>query len=161
MPHLHIQLGAQANTPDGKLVQLPGSAALQQRGPIVQVSVTVEENIARTLAQQGQAVPAPITGLGLLDTGASVTCIDAEAAQQLGLPVIDVVTVSSASHSSTQQNVYPIQIEVTGFRIRLQCPRAIGAELKCQGLLLLIGRDVLQICTVFYNGMAGQITLSI
>jgi hypothetical protein len=29
-----------------------------------------------------------------------------------------------------------------------------------QGLLMLIGRDFLQHCTLFYNGIAGQVTLS-
>jgi hypothetical protein len=37
----------------------------------------------------------------------------------------------------------------------------MGAALKEMGLLLLIGRDLLQYCTLFYNGATGQITLSI
>ena len=37
----------------------------------------------------------------------------------------------------------------------------MGAALKEQGLLLLIGRDLLAHCTLFYNGPTGQITLSL
>jgi predicted aspartyl protease len=99
--------------------------------------------------------------MALIDTGASSTCIDEQAAQQLQLPVVNVVNVASASHSSTPQNVYPIQIEVAGLPISIEAPNAIGAALSAQGLLALIGRDVLQHCTLFYNGLTGEITLSI
>lgn len=131
------------------------------RGPVVQASITLEQTVAQTLVQQGGQLPTPISGFGLIDTGASVTCIDETAAQVLKVPAIDVVPMTSASHARTDQNVYPIQIEIVGFPIRLNAPRAIGAELASQGLVLLIGRDLLQICTLFYNGMTGEITLSI
>jgi predicted aspartyl protease len=134
---------------------------LQQRGPIVQVSITTEENIAKSLAQQGKILPPPKAGWALIDTGASVTCVDDQAAKDLGLPVIDVVPMCSASHAQTLQNVYPIQITIPGLGFNLQAPRAVGAALDAQGLILLIGRDVLQMCTLFYNGPAGQVTLSL
>ena len=36
-----------------------------------------------------------------------------------------------------------------------------GAALEPQGLLALIGRDVLARCTLFYNGTTGEFTLAI
>jgi hypothetical protein len=107
MPTLHAQFLGQAKTPDGNPVQLAPPVALQQRGPVVQVSLTVEENIAKAVVQQGKQLPAPITGFALIDTGASVTCIDDESAQRLGLPVIDVAAMSSVSHASTQSECVP------------------------------------------------------
>jgi hypothetical protein len=98
------------------------------RGPIVQVTVSVGQQVA---------------------------------SQVLQLPAIDVVTVASASHSSTTQNVYPIQIEVVGLPIAINAPRAIGAPLQSQGILVLIGRDVLQHCVLVYNGPTGSFSLSI
>jgi predicted aspartyl protease len=117
--------------------------------------------MAQQLLQQGIPLPSPVSGIALIDTGASHTCIDAESAQAMNLPVIDVVKMASASHDATDQNVYPIQIELAGLPITIQAPRAIGAALKPQGLLLLIGRDLLQHCALTYNGMAGTITLAI
>lgn len=113
------------------------------------------------LTQQGKPTPQPVNGWALLDTGASNTCIDEGEAQKMQLPVIGVGSMSSATHAKSPSNIYPIQIEVTGFPIRFQSPRTMGAALKEQGLLLLIGRDLLQYCTLFYNGGTGQITLSI
>ena len=161
MPILHTQFAGEVQQPDGSKVQLRPPQALQMRGPVVQVTVSVAQAVAEALLKLGRQLPPPLPGWALIDTGASETCIDEEAAQQLKLPVIDVVNMISASHSSTLQNVYPIQIEMVGLPITINVPRTIGANLKPQGLLLLIGREVLQHGTLMYNGMAGEITFAI
>jgi predicted aspartyl protease len=127
----------------------------------VQATVTVAQSIAQQLLHQGIPVPQPIAGSALIDTGASATCVDDAVAQSLGLPVIDVVQVASASHAATLQNVYPVLIELIGTGITINADRVIGAPLAAQDLLLLIGRDVLEHCTLHYNGIAGEITLSL
>ena len=76
MPLLTFQLAGQAQTPDGQTIAIPPPVVLQQRGPVVQVSLTVAETVAQALAQQGSTLPIPRTGWALIDTGASVTCID-------------------------------------------------------------------------------------
>ena len=161
MPILHVQFDAQGKTSSGQVSQVPSQAALQQRGPCVQVVIGLAEAFAQQLLQQGQSVPTPIAGMALVDTGASVTCVDDTLAQQLQLPAIDVVQMMSASHAATQQNVYPIEIEIVGAAISVNVPRAIGATLVPQGIIALIGRDFLQHCTLFYNGVTGAITLSV
>jgi len=37
----------------------------------------------------------------------------------------------------------------------------MGAALSGHGLVAIIGRDLLQTCTLFYNGVAGQFTLTL
>ncbi len=161
MPILHTQFSAQGKNKQGQVVPVSPGVALQKQGPVLQVTIGLAQSIAAQLLQQGKTLPKPISGMALIDTGASSTCIDDAAAQQLQLPVVNVVNVASASHSSTPQNVYPIQIEVVGLPISIEAPSAIGAALSAQGLLALIGRDVLQHCTLFYNGLTGEITLSV
>lgn len=159
MPILHSQLAAEAKTPDGKTVPLHPAIALQLRGPILQISVTIEQNAGKVLLSQGKTLPTPITGMALIDTGASNTCIDEQAAKQLGLPVIDVGTMLSATHQKVPCNIYPVVINTP--IVNLNSPRTMGAALAAQGLLVLIGRDVLQRCNLFYNGPIGQFTLSL
>lgn len=161
MPILHTQLTGQRQTPDGKTVALPSPIALMQRGPIVQVTIGMEQNIAQQLVSQGTQLPQPVSGVALIDTGATSTCIDDDIAKQLNLPVIDVVSIASASHANSMQNVYPALIEVLGINIKFNALRAIGVPLANQGIQVLIGRDLLQVCTLFYNGMIGSFTLSI
>jgi len=160
MPILHIQLGAQAKTPDGKTVELHPAIALHQRGPILQVTVTIEANAGKGLVAQGKSLPTPESGLALIDTGATGTCIDDAVAQKLGLPVIDVAKMTSATHKDQECKVYPVQIAIPPALI-LNSPRTIGAALAPQGLLVLIGRDVLRNCTLFYNGPTGQFTIAL
>ena len=161
MPSLHIQYSAQGQTPEGQTIQLPPHVGLIQRGPLVQVSVRLFQDMANELTQRGIELPQPASGMGLIDTGASCTCIDESIAQNLHLPVVDIVNMASASHSTTPRNVYPISFGINGIVGVFNATRALGAELNNQGLILLIGRDVLQFCTLFYNGFIGQITLSI
>jgi predicted aspartyl protease len=156
VPILHIQLTKQTTT-EGKSVPLSPALALRQRGPVVQVSVTIEQNAGRAFSDH--VWPQPRTGLALIDTGASNTCIDEALARELGLPVVDVGRLSSATHAEQQCNVYPVEIALP--TVVLSSPRTLGASLAPQGLIALIGRDVLQSCLFFYNGPVGQITLSL
>jgi predicted aspartyl protease len=159
MPILHTQITAQGKAPDGKTVDVPPAIALQMRGPLIQVTVTIEENAGKALLSLGKALPTPKTGWALIDTGASNTCVDEQAAKELGLPVIDVGTMLSATHERVPSNIYPVQVATP--IVSLNSPRTMGAALAAQGLLVLIGRDVLQRCNLFYNGPIGQFTLSL
>lgn len=161
MAILNLQFAGERKLPDGTTVPVPPQPVLAERGPILQVTVGVGQQIATQVLQAGGTLPPPVSGLALIDTGASVTCIDQDAANLLQLPVIDVVQVASASQAAAEQNVYPIQIEVVGLPITVNAPRAVGASLAAQGLLALVGRDVLQHCVLVYNGPAGSISLSI
>lgn len=137
------------------------AAVLARRGPVVQVSVTVGQAIAEQLLQRGEAVPEPVAGLALIDTGASVTCIDEPTALAMGLVAIDVASMASASEASSERGVYPIAVEITAVPLRIDAPRSVGAALASQGLLLLIGRDVLRNCLLVYNGSTGQFSLAV
>lgn len=127
MPILHVQIAGQAKTPDGKTLQVPPPVALLMRGPVLQVSVTLEQSAAKALLQQGKQVPEPKTGWALIDTGASATCVDEQVAKDLGLPVIDTGQMASASHAQSDCNVYPVQINVPPL-LSMSSPRTVGAS---------------------------------
>jgi predicted aspartyl protease len=117
--------------------------------------------IAEKVTQAGGTVPPPVSGLALIDTGAYGTAIDTGVAQAIGAPVIDVVTMHSATHAAHPTNVYPVHFEMVGLPMALDCPRALGANLRSQGIIMLIGRDMLRHCILVYNGPTGQFTLAL
>jgi predicted aspartyl protease len=160
MPILNMQYIVERQERDGTKVTLEPKTALISRGPVLQVTLSIPKVIAQELVKQDMTVPEPIAGVALIDTGASTTCIDDAAAQKLGLPVIDVATIASASHAATKINIYPATIDLIGVPITVTTERALGANLSSQGLIALIGRDLLQNFTLYYNGVMGQITLS-
>ena len=124
------------------------------------MTLRVAQVIADQVIQAGGEVPEPITGLALIDTGATLTCVDETAARQVGAPVIDVTKMSSTSDTDVDANVYPISFLLTGLPTMLNTHRAIGADLQAHDLILLIGRDLLQFCTLHYNGPNGAFTLA-
>lgn len=117
--------------------------------------------MADALQRENRPVPVPIKGLALVDTGASVSCIDTNTARQLKLPVVGTVIMASASHANTPTAVHPIQIKIQNAPVSFGAPRAMCANLANQGFIAIIGRDILSLCTMYYNGPAGQITVSL
>jgi predicted aspartyl protease len=160
VPILNVQFAGNRQNPDGTQTPLPPPEALQGRGPVIQVTVGLAQPFAQQLLQQGQAVPNPTPGWALIDTGASTTCVDDASARAMGLPAVDVAQMTSASHQAVQQNIYPIHVVIVGPTIEID-GRAMGAALAPQGIVALIGRDILQYFALFYNGTSGQITLSL
>src|SRR5208283_1839702 len=152
MPILHSQPNGQGVNKAGQVIAVPPPVLMQQIGPCLQVAINIEKSIADQLIQAGGRLPAPQQGIALIDTGASVSCIDEDAAKALTLPIVDVVTMISASHSSVPANVYPAHFQLVGTNIHINLPRVMGANLKPQKLIALIGRDILSRCTLFYNG---------
>ena len=160
MPILHVQYPNEAQDQSGNKLKIKPQKVLESRGPILQVNLSVASAFADQLLKENKPVPQAITGFALLDTGASCTCIDDDAAKKLGLPVIDKVKMSSASHNESEKNVYPAIIEVLGMPMKINADRVIGASLAAQDLLVLFGRDLLSNFTLFYNGANGEFTIS-
>ena len=59
---------------------------LAERGPVIQVLISVHPSMAGQLIQRGETLPEPVSGLALLDTGSSHCVIDDGIAQKLHLP---------------------------------------------------------------------------
>ena len=162
MPIINVQYGGVQpgqpipHPPPNPVADLAGS------GPRIPIAIALHSTILQQLALQGAPSSAVVTGFALIDTGAGITCIDIDAATQLGAPIIDYVTMTSASHAGNVQPVYPLQLQIPGSPININAPRAVGFPLAAtQGIIALIGRDVLQFTVLVYNGSAGSISLSV
>ncbi len=52
MPILNVQLGGEDRANDGRTIPIPPQIALTQRGPVVQVTVSIGQAIAQQILQQ-------------------------------------------------------------------------------------------------------------
>ncbi len=129
---------------------------LRQEGPKIQVIFTVPPAIAVELQKEGKPIPS-VQGIGLIDTGASATSINKRIVDALGLLPLDVQTVHTAGGPS-EQLLYDVGvgIPISPMLFNLQCPQG---DFDGQAFDALIGRDVLSMCTLFYNGADGSFTL--
>ena len=160
MPILRIQVSGEGRNAEGDKVPLPPGVALANGGPRVQTVVTPLEGHLKFLTTQGEEPPAPVAGHALIDTGALVTCIDQAAAMRAGLACVDSGPLTSATHTDQIVPVFAGRLTIEGFG-QINALKCYGANLEPQGLIALIGRDLLSNCVLVYDGHSDTITLAV
>lgn len=110
--------------------------------------------------QLGIGVPKPVTGLGILDTGASMSCIDASFASQLGLIEVDAIEMrgvqaaheeDAQGHTRVRFGVIRIEGIARNFPTRMCEIRPLGDH-DGEPLIVLVGRDILRHATLTWEG---------
>ena len=142
--------------------RLPSGPALAEHGPRLQVEISLHPTLVQHLQTQGQAVPAPVIGAALIDTGATISAVDTTlVVQPLQIQPIGSVQVGTAGGPQTQHQ-YPASFGFPGTRLPgINFNFVIGCNLTGQGIIALIGRDVLRHFVMVYNGVLGQVILSL
>lgn len=126
---------------------------------MVGVQIEVPEALSKQLAASGQSVPQPVTGMALIDTGATMTAVDTSVVAALGVNPVGVVPVGTAGGPATQP-VYPIRLQIQGVGLVLNFSRVTGAPLKPMNLVALLGRDVLSRMILIYDGPSSEYVLT-
>ena len=148
--------------------QAPSPVALTQAGPAFQIEVHVPLQIAEALGKEGKAVPSPVSGAALIDTGASITCIDeAILKDSLNLSPIGTATAGTAD-GPVQRNVYPGRLVFPTKSWTLDLDGAMGVDLTGQMIrtnppqkvIALIGRNLLEKWIFTYNRPGAFWTVS-
>lgn len=142
------------------------TAPFQQGAPLIRVAVGVSEPRANALQAAGQPIPGHQLCLGLVDTGASHTCVDPSILTALSLPPTGSTTVVTASSGSTphpcSQYDVSLVIMMNDQQMHLASLTIPVMELQIinQGFGVLVGRDVLSQALMVYNGKQGELLLS-
>src|ERR1035438_4967701 len=137
-------------------------------GPILIGFIGVSQARRTALAAAAQPIPSFIPIRGLIDTGASGTCIDPSVLTTLGLTPTGSVTVNTPSTGSSPHTAdqYDVSLMIpsgttTQPALVVQNLAVMCAELlAAQGFHALVGRDILSRCLFAYNGTANLFTLA-
>lgn len=145
----------------------PHPAGLRLLGAYLPIEIHVPSEIAEMLTEQGKDVPAPLAGVGLIDTGATGTCVELTILAKLALNPIGKKMTGTAN-GPVEREVYPARIvfPTKGWTIDLG---AIGVDLTGQfvheeppkPIIALLGRDFLERGVFIYNGSAAYWTVAI
>ena len=141
-------------------------AALANVGAVLTLDVHVPPVIAASLSAAGQPVPTAASGLALIDTGATMTCVHEPHLTGLGLNPVSTVQVGTAA-GPVQQNVYMARLVLPELGWTVDLPVAgvnlagqQAAVTPPQPIIALIGRNLLQLCVFTWNGVGGFWSLS-
>ena len=138
------------------------------QGPLVTAGIGVSEARKAALVAANVAVPNLVQIRALIDTGASDTCVDPSVLLSLALTPTGVVKVNTPSTGSQPHDTdqYDVSLLIPGAvathpPLMVQNLPVISAELLVQqGFHALIGRDVLSMCLLEYNGVTKMFSLA-
>jgi len=141
-------------------VQAPAlsPAPLMQIGPIMAVLIEIPPALSQQLASQNQPIPPPVTGVALIDTGATLSGVHSPVLAQLGVATVGLANVGTAG-GQQQQNVYPIRIVMSQLNLGLDYNQVLGVDLSGTGYIALLGRDVLQRMILVYDGPGSEFSI--
>jgi len=130
------------------------------------IGVSRERRSALTLANI--EIPQVMSIRALIDTGASVTCVDPSVMRSLKLTPTGKILIHTPStkNDPVEHDQYDISLFVPAATqaqpplILHTLPVVCAELLVSQGFHALIGRDVLGQCLFSYNGTAGHFTLA-
>lgn len=133
-------------------------------GPILDFVVGVSLPRAEALQRASLPMPNAVRVRGLIDTGASGTCVDPSCLTALGLAPTGQVPIHTPSTAGTPHTCDQYDISLMLIHPRLQLTLhalpVIASNLTAQGIQALIGRDVLARCLFVYDGAAGLFSLA-
>lgn len=139
----------------------PDSLVLRLRGPVLPVEIFIPASLLRRLSQQGQPPPAPQTGLALIDTGASLSAVDDEVIRTLGIAPVGQTQIHTAG-GIVSRPLYPARFSFPGTDLPpITFRRVAGSALQSQGVVALLGRDVLANFILIYSGPTGTFSLAV
>jgi hypothetical protein len=133
-------------------------------GPTIDLVVAVGRAWRRRLAAQGTSVPSPTTVRALIDTGSDLSVIHPQIPQQLGVLATGSVRVRrpGAGGGFRLAALFDTELSIGGVSPGTLwiSTRVVGVAPSTPTVLAVIGRDVLEHCTLFYNGPRSELTLS-
>ena len=130
----------------------------QDRGALLNMQLSISGPRIEALQANDAPVPDMMTVKGLVDTGASCTCIDPSVVESLDLSRIGTTNAVTPSTGSKPQSVNQYEIGVLIYSSSQEQPMVvpiigvIEMPLINQGFHAIIGRDILSQCLLVYDG---------
>ena len=140
------------------------TAQCARQGPLLDLLIGVSAPRQQALEAAALPVPPPKPIRGLIDTGASCTCVDPSVFAQLGITPTGMTSIVTPSTGETPHvcNQFDVRIVLVHpeSSIAFNALPVIESRLAHQGFQALIGRDMLSRCLLVYDGKHGAFSLA-
>src|SRR5262249_27501683 len=139
-------------TPDGKHKISP--LILSEWGPFVDIAISIPNDLAEIYQKQGKSLPAPKTGLALIDTGAKKSAVVEGIMRDLGVKPIGIAISDTTSENNAIRRLYPAHFTFPLAKWELEFTSVVGvndkdhkmefiSKVDNKPIIALIGRDLL------------------
>ena len=136
-----------------------------EHGPLVHVRVTIDRTMRRAYESAARALPEPVRGLALIDTGAVQSGIDEGVALSLGLNPVGVSEMLTPAGEATKVGVFwgEVAFETAEFQpLRQQfLGMKLGYKVKESRVVAILGRDFLRDGRLSYDGPSKLFSICI
>jgi hypothetical protein len=145
---------------------------LEWAGPMLPVYITLPWELEEELRRRALSYPPPVSGIAIIDTGASSSGFDESVIRKLALQPTDVQkSTTAATGRRLVRNTYSVRLSfphtsLPDFPVpnamphRLSiAPHFVPKELNGK-VIALLGRDFLRHFTLTYEGTTGKFTLA-
>jgi hypothetical protein len=140
---------------------------ISPQGPIVDAAVMVSTARQQALQNAGNEVPAPQMIRALVDTGAGISGVDPSVLTALGLSQTGEAEIHTPSTGlvPVKTPTYDVRIAILAARsgdlhFISETVQVTATELTGRGFQVLMGRDILASCILYFNGADGVFSLS-
>lgn len=142
------------------------SEVLETIGPCLSVQISCTEILETELRKKGEKVPDPVEGHAIIDTGATMSCVDFSVVKNLGLQPLGTVDLWLRQDITT--DAYSVKLTFSD-EILDSVEFEDVAVVDLSGLIaprnkikvnFLLGRDFLKSTVLIYNGPLGCFTLA-
>lgn len=133
---------------------------MEREGPILEVHFLISKELEEQYKKENKKIPEPVIIKALIDTGASMSVIQQEIPEKLGLKPVGSTIVNTPSCNSHPCYNYFMRMVIPSHNLIYQGV-FVATPLKEQNIKCLIGRDLLKDGIFIYIGYANQFTLSL
>lgn len=132
---------------------------------MIDLLVGVSNPRRAAMAKAGLPIPSPVPIRGMIDSGASCTCLDPQIIKQLNLVATGAIPMLTPSTGATPVQSFQYDVSlIVGFgavSFQFHALAVIESSLRPQGFDALIGRDVLAEGLFVYDGKAQMYSLAL
>jgi hypothetical protein len=135
-------------------------------GPLVPVVITAPLELLDIITERQFPLFATYDGFALIDTGASVSAVDESVFVELNIPYVDT-RVHRTPHGLGDLNLYNASVKIPDLKLdRLPLLRVPGGHFRTPtqdgpDIVMLIGRDILRLLRLVYDGSNSRFSVEV
>jgi len=131
---------------------------LTENGPTTNIELAISSGLEKSMKESGDEIPTPVSGMAMIDTGASVTVISDNLIKKLNINPTGKVLVNTPTAMNVSCDEYHLRV-IFPNNVIIET-FVVSAPMEGQNVNCLIGRDLLQHSVFVYIGYARTFSLS-